>query len=528
MEKKDMIGKVLIAAVGLGVFIFLLVSSFYNYLLFHGFVELSSVAIAFTIFALTWNARKYIKSEYLLLIGIGYLFIGVLDIFHTLGYQGMGVFKDYDFYANQLWIAARYVESLTFLLAFSLFFHKKEKVRSLWIFLAYFLVTVLLLISIFFWKVFPVCFIAGEGQTTFKIFSEYIISLLFILTLIFISRQREQIDNILFPLLFWSVILKIIAETFFTFYVSNYGLSNLVGHFAKIASYYLIYRALVVTVIKNPYETIFRQLTENRRALEVAKAAAEKANQTKSDFLASMSHELRTPLNAIIGFSQVLQDRYFGELNKKQESYVSDILDSGRYLLNLINDILDLSKVEAGKMELQPSKVQIKDLLEGSLIMIKEKVLVHNIRLTVDVSKEIEKLVITADEQKLKQIIFNLLANAAKFTPDGGSITVQARKIDDFGFRVSELERTQTEGLNQSAIEISVGDTGIGIPRKEQESIFEAFHQVKGGMQDKTPGTGLGLPITKGFVELHGGRIWVESEGEGKGSRFVFVIPLVE
>ncbi|MDZ4164594.1 MAG: MASE3 domain-containing protein [Smithellaceae bacterium] len=247
MEKNDTKGKAVIAVVGLGVFIFLFASSFYNYLLFHTFVELTSVAIAFTIFAISWNSLSYIRSTYLLIIGIGYLFIGVLDIVHTMGFPGMGVFKDYDFYANQLWIAARYVEGLTFVLAFSLFFHGEGKVRSLWIFLAYFLVTTLLLISIFFWKVFPVCFIAGEGQTSFKIISEYIISLLFILTLILISRRREQIGKVLYPLLFWSVILKIITEISFTFYVSNYGLSNLVGHFGKIASYYLIYRALVVT-----------------------------------------------------------------------------------------------------------------------------------------------------------------------------------------------------------------------------------------------------------------------------------------
>jgi len=381
-------------------------------------------------------------------------------------------------------------------------------------------VTVLLLVSIFFVKVFPVCFIAGVGQTMFKIISEYIISLLFLLSLMLIWRQREQVGNVLFPLLFSSVVLKIITEISFTFYVSNYGLSNLVGHFSKIASYYLIYRALVVTGIQNPYETIFRQLSESRRALEVARVSAEKANQAKSDFLASMSHELRTPLNAIIGFSEVLLERFFGELNEKQESYASDILDSGRHLLNLINDILDLSKVEAGKMELQQSRVHIKNLLESSLIVIKEKALVHNIRLTVDVSKGIE---ITADERKLRQIIFNLLANAMKFTPDGGSVTVTARRV------ASDKLQDARKDLQPETdfVEISVADTGIGIPREEQESIFEPFHQVKGGMQDKTPGTGLGLPITKSFVELHGGRIWMESEGEGKGSRFVFVIPMV-
>jgi signal transduction histidine kinase len=517
MKTKDRKFKIVTGIVSLGVLIFVFLSSLYNYLVFHAFAELSSIAIALMIFVITWNSLKYIKSGYLLLIGISYLFVGVLDIFHTLGYQGMGVFKDYDFYGNQVWIAARYVESLTFLLAFSLFFNENKTVRSLWIFLTYFIVTVLLLLSIFFWKIFPVCFIPGVGQTSFKITSGYIISSMFFLSLMLIWRQRERIGSVLFPLLFSSVIFKILTEMFFTFYISNYGLSNLVGHFCKIVSFYLIYRALVVTGLQDPYETIFRQLSESMKALEAAKASAEKATQAKSDFLAGMSHELRTPLNSVIGFSQVLLAKNFGELNEKQASYVSYILDSGIHLLNLINDILDISKVEAGKMELLLSKIHIKSFIENSLVMIQEKASAHNIKVAADVPEDFE---ITADERKLKQIIFNLLSNAAKFTPDGGNITVQARKVRGQG------PATDPRSLIPDYVEISVTDTGIGIPREEQKKIFDIFHQVKGGIQDKTPGTGLGLPITKGLIELHGGRILVESEGDGKGSRFVFVIPV--
>jgi PAS domain S-box-containing protein len=254
---------------------------------------------------------------------------------------------------------------------------------------------------------------------------------------------------------------------------------------------------------------VVQDITDHKKVEEerIARQSAETANKAKSEFLASMSHELRTPLNAIIGFSQVLQEQYFGELNEKQAEYVNDVFESGQHLLSLINDILDLSKIEAGKMGLELSQVKIKDLLEGILVMIKEKALAHGISLDIDTAEDLEGLEITADERKIKQVMFNLLSNTAKFTPDGGAITVNSRK----------------EGKE---LIISVTDTGIGIPLEEQGKIFEEFYQTAASMKNKTPGTGLGLPLTKGIVEMHGGRIWVESEGLDKGSRFTFTLPL--
>jgi len=270
-------------------------------------------------------------------------------------------------------------------------------------------------------------------------------------------------------------------------------------------------RTEAINALEKERAELENRVTERTAELYQAKKAAEAASQAKSDFLASMSHELRTPLNAVIGFSEVLRDRYFGPLNEKQMEYTKDILESGRHLLTLINDILDLSKVEAGKMELRLSSLVVGDLLAGSLVMIKERAMKHGIALKTDIPEELSRFEMRADERKFKQILFNLLSNAAKYTPDRGSILLSARR--------------KTTG-EEDVLEISVEDTGIGIAPENQEKVFESFYQIQGELTEKSSGTGLGLPLAKSFVELHGGRIWLESEGEGKGSRFSFTLPI--
>ncbi len=239
------------------------------------------------------------------------------------------------------------------------------------------------------------------------------------------------------------------------------------------------------------------------REIELKSRELETASRHKSEFLANMSHELRTPLNAIIGFSGVLAERMFGEVNEKQAEYLADILESGRHLLSLINDILDLSKIEAGRMELEPSDFDLPTAIDNTLTLVRERALRRTITLGRTVDDRLG--MIHGDERKVKQVLLNLLSNALKFTPEGGQISVRAEMRD-------------------GTAEISVTDTGVGIAPEDQEAVFEEFRQV-GSAAKKAEGTGLGLAISRKFIELHGGRISVTSQ-VGSGSTFTFWLPL--
>lgn len=238
------------------------------------------------------------------------------------------------------------------------------------------------------------------------------------------------------------------------------------------------------------------------RELETKTGELEIASRHKSEFLASMSHELRTPLNAVIGFSEVLLDRMFGEINERQEEYLRDILSSGRHLLELINDILDLSKVEAGQMVLEPSTFDVGSALEWASALHRERAAAHAITLTNEVAEDVGT--IEADERQFRQVVLNLVANAVKFTPDGGSVSINAYR----------------EG---TVLNVTVTDTGIGVPPEDRERIFETFQQGRRGAP-KEEGTGLGLTLCRRIVELFGGRMWLEST-PGVGSTFGFSVP---
>jgi signal transduction histidine kinase len=248
--------------------------------------------------------------------------------------------------------------------------------------------------------------------------------------------------------------------------------------------------------------TLARRVNRMSDELQRVHSELESASEHKSQFLATMSHELRTPLNAIIGFSEVLQQQMFGELNERQAGYVDDVLAAGRHLLDLINDVLDLAKIEAGRMELTLSEVAIPALLQSAVSMQSERASRAGVELAAHTDPQ--EITITADERRVRQVVANLVSNAVKFTPPGGRIDVSAL-------------------LDDRQVEVAVSDTGSGISAEDLEKIFEEFEQTSEGKQAE--GTGLGLPLSRKLVELHGGRLWAESE-PGRGSTFRFTLPV--
>lgn len=488
--QKISISKILFALL---IIIILISLSQVNFLLFHTTSELINIIIGFCIVIIATNAYKLSKNSYFTFIAIAYGFANLFSFIHALTYEGMDIIPGYSSnFSIQLWIISRFVESISILISFRFLHIKTLKVKTTII--TYTLISSALFLMVFKKVLFPVCFILGSGLTPFKIVSEIIISSIYLSCVLLTYKKRHSFDKRVFSFLTISLIFSFFTEISFIYYTNHYGLFNKIGHLFLIISAWFLYKATIETTIQKPFNILFKELT-------FAKHQAEFANQAKSDFIASLSHELRSPLNAIIGFSDLILTDTNNNLSKKNNQFLNNISISGKHLLNLANEILDISKIEANKMELLyedfKSDAVTKDVITSlDSLAIKKKI---------SIKTELQEITINADLTRFKQIIYNLLSNAIKYTPENGKITIHS-------------------GINKHQLVISIEDTGIGISKEDYDKIFSQFKQIDSSYTRNQEGSGLGLTLTKKLIELHGGSIHFDSE-LGKGSRFWFVLP---
>jgi PAS domain S-box-containing protein len=593
--------------IGAALFTGLYFASWYNYLLFHSIAEIFSILVAFSIFIIAWNARHLLDNNYFVFIGIAFLFIGLLDLAHTLAYTGMGVFPGYGTnLATQLWISARYMQGLSLLIAPLLI---GRRLRVNWLLAAYSLVTVLLLVSIFYWQNFPVCFVEGVGLTPFKIVSEYVICLLLAGAIITMWYKRRQFDANVLRFLLAAIVVTIASELAFTLYQDPYGLANLIGHFLKIVAFYLIYKAIIETGLVKPYNLLFRNLKQseeryrdlyeeapdaylsvgingyitraNRRAAELlgygrvemvgrpvtdlyadTPSGKEKArklsqmflagqeirdeemeirradgsnlwaslsvrpivdgegrviasrvvvrditeqrklDQLKDDFISLVSHELRNPLTVVMGALNTVLTEGAHLSEKETRQLLEDAALEAEVLSHLLGNLLELSRAQAERLVLYTEATDVKKVVQDTVDRIKRQPTAH--KFVVNLPPELPP--VHADPLRLERILYNLLENAVKYSPQGGEIKVTTR-------------------LGEEELVIGVTDQGVGISPADQARLFAPFQRLEESRPGGVRGVGLGLLVCQRLVEAHGGRIWVESE-PGRGSTFFFTLPL--
>lgn len=465
-------GKIAIAIlIALG---FLLLS-LYDYLLFHISVELLSIAISLSIFMLTWNARKFMANNYLLLFGIASLFIAILDFLHLTSFPGMPLFTDYGTNLTvQLWLSARFMQAITLLIA-PLFLTRRIRPFPT---LALYAVITLILLDIIFAGFLPEAF-TQQGLTHFKIISEILICLILAGAVFFLYRKRKSFDTNVYWLLIVALILMILSELSLTLYESAQGMPNLVGHLFKAAEFCLIYLAIIHTGLKKPQSLLFKQLHDS--------------NRLKDIFVDIMGHDMLNPAGAVKIRAQLALSK---EDDPKRREYLQFIFRESSRLIEMIENAKKLSKLE--NQTLDKKKQDIKKIVSGAIKSLEQ-----------EKTKKNQKIILKAKDKfiaNVNSLIYdvyeNILSNAIKYSPENSTINVKIKQTNDF-------------------IDVSVSDEGKGIPDKYKESIFKRFSRLE---KQYIKGTGLGLAIVKTIVDAHNGQVWIEDNPDG-GSVFIVRIP---
>jgi signal transduction histidine kinase/ActR/RegA family two-component response regulator len=483
-------------------------TSFYSYLLFHSLAEIFSIIIACTVFILTWNAWAYIDNNYLKIVGLSYLFIGLLDLLHTFAYTGMGIFPLYDYYSPQIWIATRLFEALVFLIAFYAL-RKKPVVHPWSLIITFTVISGGIILSIFYWHNFPTCFVEGQGLTPFKIYTEYVICALLTIAAILLHRNRHHFARRVYLFLMGSIFFGIMTELAFTQYIAMYSYTNMLGHYFKIISFFLIYKALVETGIKTPHATIFRELQASNEAARLAREAAEEANRQRTDAITNFVHDIRTPMQGILGAAEILGD------NPPQAEiprYLGIINDGGNVVLAIVNDIMDLSRLESGKLTINCEDFNLAATVQSAVQLLETQAREKHIYLHIDYPNDVP-IGLRGDPLRLRQILQNLIGNAVKFTSTGG-ITVRIRNLGALG---------GSEG-DELRLRFEIIDTGFGMNDETVKRLFQPFIQASPEITKRYGGSGLGLSICQRIITLMDGEIGVQST-EGLGSTFWFELP---
>ena len=544
----------------------LYLSSGYSYPLFHTLAEVFSISVAFAVFMLVWSSKKYLEDGFLKLIGTSFLFVGIVDILHTLAYKGMGIFQGYD--ANlsaQLWIAGRYLQALSILLA--TFFVGRKKFGWGLAFTLYSIVTISLLSAVFA-GAFPDCFIEGKGLTPFKKISEYLISAILAASAFLLYRKRDVFDRKVYLFLVSSIAFTIGAELMFTFYISVYGISNLVGHFFKILAFYAVYKAIIETGLARPFDLLFRDLNIAKEELQThrdsleetviertaelsyvneqlikeinqrinsekelrklnedldlemefrmkaekelrtvldgleAKVAErtselESINRELNDFAYIVSHDLKAPLRSISSLASWVAEDYGEKLGGEGKEQLEMLVGKAKRMHSLIDAILGYSRISRTIDD--KALVDMAELANRAIEILSPP---SNIGIHVGALPFVH-----GDRTRMEQVFMNLISNAIKFMdkPEG-EIRVSCSVENGF-------------------YRFGVSDNGPGIERRHFERIFKMFQTLS--PQEDSESTGVGLAIVRKIIEMHGGRIWVESE-LGMGSSFYFTLPIDE
>lgn len=479
------------------------------YLTIHTLAEFFSVVIGLAVSLIAWYNYQQEKKIDDFFICLTFVAVGLLDFAHTMSYNGMP-----DFFtpnsvnkASTYWITARLVQAVGLLaVVLSDRFKPKGQV-NLNSYLRITLVLFMVLIGFIAsgaHEILPM-FEMGVGQTAEKVVLEYIVIIIETLSLIYLMTTKDKKASESY--LETALMLGIFSEMAFIMYSSAYDTYNLIGHIYKIIAFVCILQGLFVTSVVRLHVTN-RILREQGRKLSNINAQLARVNKLKTDFLANTNHELRTPLTAIIAFTELLLDRETGPLNELQKDYLREINDSGLRLLGEINNLLELSKIEAGQSRLYPEPTSINDVIESVLKQLRSVFHQKNQNIEAEVQPGIPLLLV--DREKITKVIINLLSNAHKFSDIGGNIGIEARISED------------GQGLT-----VRVKDNGIGLLKEQSDNIFDMFYQIENSLRKQHHGTGIGLTLVKHFVELHGGRVWVDSK-PGEGSVFSFYIPFIK